>query len=110
MTQSEYGKYKVGAMLLDLKDPSIIIYRSANPVLEPTAVYETNGFKPGIIYLTGAVVKDGELLVYYGASDSYVCVASCRLDEILDDLVEGNKNNRINLPKSTSIRFIGEEN
>ena len=110
MTQSEYGKYKVGAMLLDLKNPSIIIYRSANPVLEPTTVYETNGFKPGIIYLTGAVVKDGELLVYYGASDSYVCVASCKLDEILDDLVGKNKNNRINLPKNTYIRFIGEQN
>jgi predicted GH43/DUF377 family glycosyl hydrolase len=110
MTKSEYGKYKVGAMLLDLKNPGIIISRSANPVLEPTEVYETNGFKPGIIYLTGAVVKDGELLVYYGASDSYVCVASCRLDEILDDLVEGNKNSRINLPKSTSMRFTGEEN
>lgn len=90
MTKSEYGKYKVGAMLLDLKDPGIIIYRSVNPVLEPTEVYENSGFKPGIIYLTGAVVKDGELLLYYGASDSYVCVASCGLDEILDDLVEGN--------------------
>ena len=110
MTKSEYGKYKVGAMLLDLKNPGIIISRSANPVLEPTEVYETNGFKPGIIYLTGAVVKDGELLVYYGASDSYVCVASCELDEILYDLVEGNKNSRINLPKSTSMRFTGEEN
>jgi predicted GH43/DUF377 family glycosyl hydrolase len=110
MTKSEYGKYKVGAMLLDLEDPGIIISRSVHPVLEPTAVYENSGFKPGIIYLTGAVIKDAELLVYYGASDSYVCVASCRLDKILDDLVEGNKNSRINLSKSASTRFMGEEN
>jgi predicted GH43/DUF377 family glycosyl hydrolase len=97
-------------MLLDLKDPSNIIYRSIGPVLEPTAVYENSGFKPGVIYLSGAVVKGGELLLYYGASDSYVCVASCGLDEILDDLVEGNKNSGINLPKSASIKPVNEEN
>jgi len=109
MTLDDYGKYKVGAMLLDLKDPSNIIYRSTGPVLEPTAVYENSGFKPGVIYLSGAVVKGGELLLYYGASDSYVCVASCGLDEILDDLVEGNKNSEINLPKSASIKPVNKE-
>jgi beta-1,2-mannobiose phosphorylase / 1,2-beta-oligomannan phosphorylase len=91
MTLDDYGKYKVGAMLLDLNDPGSIIYRSTGPVLKPSAVYENSGFKPGIIYLSGAVVKGRELLLYYGASDSYVCVASCELDKILDNLVEGNK-------------------
>jgi beta-1,2-mannobiose phosphorylase / 1,2-beta-oligomannan phosphorylase len=93
MTPNDYGKYKVGAMLLDLKDPSIITYRSSSSVLEPSEVYENSGFKPGVVYLSGAVVKGTKLLVYYGASDSYVCVASCELDEILEDMVDVNTKN-----------------
>jgi predicted GH43/DUF377 family glycosyl hydrolase len=87
MNGHDYGQYKVGAMLLDLQNPEKVIARSPFPVLEPQAVYEKSGFKPGVVYLTGAVVRDGRLLVYYGASDSYVCTAECRLDEITDTLV-----------------------
>jgi predicted GH43/DUF377 family glycosyl hydrolase len=81
-------KYKIGALLLDLKDPTRVIRCSATPVLEPDLDYENSGFKPGVIYLSGAVVKDGELLAYYGASDNYVCVASCWLEEFLRALTE----------------------
>jgi len=84
-------RYKIGAILVDLKDPRRVIRCSAVPVLEPDTVYENSGFKPGVVYLSGAVVKDGELLLYYGASDSYVCVASCGLKEFLVTLMEGGR-------------------
>jgi len=80
------GKYKVGAMLLDLTDPTKILHRSKEPILEPNEEYENNGFKAGIVYASGAVVKDGNLLVYYGGSDSYVCVAYANFDEFLEAL------------------------
>jgi predicted GH43/DUF377 family glycosyl hydrolase len=89
MTKHDLGKYKVGAMLLNLEDPSNIICRSTYPVLEPAAVYEENGFKPGVVYLTGIAVRNSKLLAYYGASDSYVCIASCGLDEMVDALLHG---------------------
>ena len=82
----DWSKYKVGAMLLDLKDPSKILYRSKKPVLEPKAMYENNGFKGGVVYVSGAVVKDGKLFVYYGGADSCVCVASANLDEFIESL------------------------
>jgi predicted GH43/DUF377 family glycosyl hydrolase len=81
-------KYKIGVLLLDLEDPTKVIRSSAIPVLEPDMDYENNGFKPGVVYLSGAVEKDGELLLYYGASDNYVCVASCSLGEFLRTLTE----------------------
>jgi predicted GH43/DUF377 family glycosyl hydrolase len=84
-------RYKIGAILVDLKDPRRVIRCSAASVLEPDTVYENSGFKPGVVYLSGAVVKDGELLLYYGASDSYVCVASCGLEEFLVTLMEGGR-------------------
>jgi len=84
-------RYKIGAILLDLEDPRRVIRCSDTPVLEPDTVYENSGFKPGVVYLSGAVVKDGELLLYYGASDNYVCVASCGLGDFLVTLMEGGR-------------------
>jgi len=78
--------YKVGVMLLDLDDPTKIICRAKAPVLESMASYENSGFKPGIVYVSGAVIKDGTLYVYYGGADSYVCVASANLDQFLKEL------------------------
>ena len=84
--ERESSRYKLGAMILDVNDPTKILYRSRVPVLEPEAYYENNGFKAGIVYSCGAVVKDGELYVYYGGSDSVVCVAMAKLDTFLEEL------------------------
>jgi predicted GH43/DUF377 family glycosyl hydrolase len=97
----DWGKYKVGAMLLDLEDPTKILYRSKEPVLEPKESYENIGYKPGVVYVSGAIVKparpdgrsggDDQLLVYYGCSDSYVGVAYAPLEEFLKALKTDTK-------------------
>ncbi len=81
------GKYKVGAMLLDLTDPTKILHRAKRPVLEPETHYENNGHKRGVVYVCGAVVKDDILFVYYGASDKTVAVAAVSFSEFLADLI-----------------------
>ena len=91
MDKRDPGKYKVGAMLLDLKDPTKILHRTKEPLLEPDEDYENNGFKSGVVYVSGAVVKDGELLVYYGGADSCVCVAHARLSSFLKALLTDTK-------------------
>jgi predicted GH43/DUF377 family glycosyl hydrolase len=80
------GKYKIGAMLLDLKNPENVLCTSNQPVIEPDQEYENSGFKPGIVYTCGTVIKDKKLLVYYGGADTYTCVAHAWLDEFLDAL------------------------
>lgn len=82
----DWSKYKVGAMLLDLNDPTKILFRAKQPVLEPEEFYENYGAKNGVVYVSGAVLKDGNILVYYGGSDSHVCVAYARLNEFLEAL------------------------
>ncbi len=91
MEEKSPDKFKVGAMVLDLKDPTKILYRAKEPILEPKEAYENNGFKSGVVYVTGAVVKNGELLVYYGASDSYVGLAKANLEEFLKALSKEKK-------------------
>ena len=81
-------RYKLGAMILDLDDPTKILYRSRMPILEPDADYENRGFKAGVVYSCGAVVKDGELYVYYGGGDTVVCVAMTNLEKFLRELKE----------------------
>jgi predicted GH43/DUF377 family glycosyl hydrolase len=78
--------YKVGAMLLDLDDPTKVLHRSDAPVLEPTEWYE-NDWKPGVVYASGAVIKDGTLFVYYGGGDKTVNVATAPLEPFLKKLL-----------------------
>jgi len=85
--EQDSGKYKIGAMLLDLKDPTKVLHRSQSPILEPDAQYENEGFKAGVIYPCGAVVIKDTLYVYYGGADSYVCVATANLEEFLKELM-----------------------
>ena len=82
------GRYKLGAMLLDLNDPTRVLHRSVAPLLSPDEQYENHG-KPGIVYACGAVVRDGTLFVYYGGADKVICVATSPLDEFLDVLIKG---------------------
>ncbi|MBI2288040.1 MAG: hypothetical protein HYU83_03525, partial [Chloroflexi bacterium] len=84
--ESDPSRYKIGAMLLDLEDPAKVLARLEEPILEPQASYENEGWKTGVIYPCGAVVIKDRLLVYYGGADKVTCVASVKLDELLDRL------------------------
>jgi len=84
------GRYKLGALLLDLVDPTKVLYRSVSPVLSPDERYENDG-KPGIIYACGAVVREGKLFVYYGGADKVICVATAPLERFLDALMKDSQ-------------------
>jgi beta-1,2-mannobiose phosphorylase / 1,2-beta-oligomannan phosphorylase len=86
--KGETHKYKLGAMLLDLDEPTHVVARSTEPLLEPDMWYENHG-KPGIVYATGSVVIDGILHVYYGAGDSSVCVATVPLETLCRSMLNG---------------------
>ena len=76
--------YCIGSMLLDIANPTSILFRAKKPILTPWDIRD--GVKPNIVYTCGAVVKDGRLLIYYGAADTKVCVAHANLDEFLENL------------------------
>jgi predicted GH43/DUF377 family glycosyl hydrolase len=83
--------YRVGAVLLDLNDPTMIIARTKEPLLEPETWYEKSGVYNGCVFPTGNVLKDGTLYVYYGAADKYVALATANFDDLLDYLVNNCK-------------------
>lgn len=83
---NEEERYCLGALLLDLNNPSIIIARSAEPIMEPLASYEKEGFFANVVFTNGHLVKNDEIIIYYGASDEYVCQATFSINAILKHL------------------------
>ncbi len=84
--ESDSGRYKIGAMLLDTHDPSKVLYRSQRPILAPDAWYENEGYKAGVVYPCGAVAVGDRLMVYYGGADQVACVATAPMHQFLQEL------------------------
>ncbi len=80
------GRYSAGALLLDREDPTRVIARSHEPIMQPTTKYETVGFVPNVVFPTGAVADANKLLVYYGAADAVTGLAEFSLSELLDSM------------------------
>lgn len=85
--------YQMGVSLLDLRDPSKVLARGRNNVLEPREAYELTGQVPNVVFPSGMVVEefDGEgyarpdspVRVYYGAADTVVGMAMTTVGELL---------------------------
>lgn len=78
--------YRVGGLLLDLNDVTKVIGKISNPLLEPSHRYERVGQVGNVVFPCGQVVVNNRLFVYYGGGDSCVCVATAKIDEILDSV------------------------
>lgn len=77
--------YSIGAALLDLKDPSIVIARSHEPLLQPEQS-EREGYVPNVVYTCGAIRHLDRVVIPYAVSDSYCAFASCDLNALLETL------------------------
>ena len=86
-----HSTYRVGALLLDLKDPAIVLARSTDPIFEPEEQYEKVGIVNNVVFPCGMVVRDKLLYIYYGGADTVVGVATMELDIILKALVRSLK-------------------
>jgi predicted GH43/DUF377 family glycosyl hydrolase len=80
-------EYCLGAFLTPLDDPGRIIARSKTPILAPEKPYETSGFFQNVVFTCGAVIRDGRLMVYYGAADESIAVAEAPVDAIVESLI-----------------------
>ena len=83
---SKGRKYRVGAVLLDLEDPTQIKARTAVPVFEPEESYERNGLVPNVVFPCNLIIRKGVVYIYYGAADSVIGVATIGLEDLLNKL------------------------
>ncbi len=78
--------YRIGAVLLDFNDPTLVRARTAVPFLEPQEDYELKGTVGNVVFPCGMVVRGGAVYIYYGGADKVVGVATIKLAELLDML------------------------
>ncbi|WP_166964012.1 glycoside hydrolase family 130 protein [Yeosuana marina] len=83
---TEKNRYCLGALLLDLNDPSKVIARSEGPIMEPISTYEQTGFFGNVVFTNGHIIDGDTIKMYYGASDEHVCLASFSINQILKTL------------------------
>jgi predicted GH43/DUF377 family glycosyl hydrolase len=77
--------YRIGAMLLDLQDPTRIVGQLREPLLSPAAD-EQDGYVPNVVYSCGALVHAGTLVLPYGIGDAAIGVAMAPLGDLLTAL------------------------
>ncbi|MFA5791867.1 MAG: hypothetical protein WC884_02425 [Candidatus Paceibacterota bacterium] len=83
--------YRIGALLLDLNDPTIVLSRTSDPIFEPEESYEKIGVINNVVFPCGMVLKDDLLYIYYGGADTVVGVATIELNIILKALTRDIK-------------------
>lgn len=72
--------YRIGAVLLDQKDPTIVLSRSADSIFSPEEPFEKEGIVGNVVFPCGMIVRDGLVYIYYGGADKVVGVATMELD------------------------------
>ncbi|MDG4663681.1 glycoside hydrolase family 130 protein [Mycobacterium sp. 236(2023)] len=77
--------YSIGAILLDLDDPTRVIGRLRRPLLAPSAE-EQNGYVPNVVYSCGALIHADTVVIPYGIADGAIGVAAAPLAELLAEL------------------------
>jgi predicted GH43/DUF377 family glycosyl hydrolase len=76
--------YRLGLALLDLDDPSKVIKRCDQWIFGPNEYYERVGDVPDVTFPCGVILKgDDELIMYYGAADTTIAIATASLKELL---------------------------
>lgn len=76
--------YKLGALLLDLEKPWIVIGKTKEPILSPDLDYERIGDVPNVVFSCGWIDEpDGKIKIYYSGADSNICLAETTIDDLL---------------------------
>jgi len=87
---SKTNTYRLGAVLLDLKNPSVILSRSVDTILEPIEKYEKEGVVHNAVFSCGQVLRGDCLYVYYGGADTVLGVAKISLKKLITILLPDN--------------------
>jgi predicted GH43/DUF377 family glycosyl hydrolase len=81
--------YRQGVALLDLHDPTRVLSRPAEWVLEPREPWEHLGDVPHVVFSCATLRVGDELWIYYGGADRAIGQASCPMDDVMAYLEAG---------------------
>jgi predicted GH43/DUF377 family glycosyl hydrolase len=74
--------YGIGALLLDLEDPTKVIAQLPRPLLLPSDD-EQDGYVPNVVYSCGSLVHNGTLFMPYGIADQSISYVTVKVADLL---------------------------
>lgn len=80
---SDNGTYRVGAAMLDLENPALVLARTSDFLLEPEEDWEKEGEINNVVFPCGGVIRDDKLFIYYGGADKAIGGAEISLSKLL---------------------------
>lgn len=81
--------YRVGAMLLDSKDPRKVIARTKDPAMQPETYYEKHGLViNNTVFPTANLIHNGLMYIYYGCCDTCISLATVPVDHMIDTILK----------------------
>ncbi|MEP6669154.1 MAG: glycoside hydrolase family 130 protein [Chthoniobacter sp.] len=75
-------KYSIGALLLDLRDPTKVLAELREPLLQAVGS-EREGYVPNVVYTCGALLHRDRLILPYALCDTATTIVTIPLDELL---------------------------
>ncbi len=81
--------FRLGAAILDTRNPAKVVGRTNVPILSPREDYERIGDLPNLVYSCGIIIEDNdEVKLYYGASNSCIAVGTTTVETIMAACLE----------------------
>ena len=74
--------YSQEIALLDFNDPTKVLARQSEPILEHELNWELFGHVDNVVYSYGQVIINDEVYGYYGCADNAFGLATMKLSEI----------------------------
>ncbi len=81
----EDNQYRLGAALLDYKNPAKVLARQKEPIIVPELNWEINGFIPNVIFSCATILNDNRIYCIYGGADTAIGVAYLDVKDIRFD-------------------------
>ncbi len=84
--------YRLGVAVHDLRDPAKILGISDQFILGPDEIFERVGYVHNVVFTCGAIPEpDGTVKIYYGGADTVMCVATAKIDDLIDVALKGKR-------------------
>ncbi|MBT9168741.1 MAG: 1,4-beta-mannosyl-N-acetylglucosamine phosphorylase [Syntrophomonadaceae bacterium] len=85
--------YRLGAILHDLNDPSLILGVADEWILEPEDPWEITGYVHNVVFTCGTILEeDGTVKIYWGGADKVMCVGTARVSDLVDLCLQKPRN------------------
>jgi predicted GH43/DUF377 family glycosyl hydrolase/ActR/RegA family two-component response regulator len=102
-------RYVLGAILLDLNDPTKVLATLKNPMLSANET-EREGYVPNVVYSCGSILHNDNIIIPYAMSDTSSGFAHVSLEEVLDNLTfKHGKSRSVNSGSKKKILLVEDD-